>query len=265
MKYAFNSFVLEANIPVAIQGNDSLYTFQNITNSSITVLGSNNGTDWVSLCVVNAANAKTTHSAFKFLCINSGTLLVNRAAAGSSATTALVNESGTEVSSSNPLPVLSRLDPATASTQAALSGALSKCWISCPAVSAKYSAVQIWNPVGSGVNLLIIGLAGYNSSTSMKWYQHLNSTKLSTLGGYQQNLKSGNAALPFEMYYQNLDSKTATNALGVTVSSTAPAGGSLQLTGENICITEGYGLTYEADNANIGITMTAHIIASSNS
>ncbi len=105
MKYAFNSFVLEANIPVAIQGNDSLYTFQNITNSSITVLGSNNGTDWVSLCVVNAANAKTTHSAFKFLCINSGTLLVNRAAAGSSATTALVDESGTEVSSSNPLPV----------------------------------------------------------------------------------------------------------------------------------------------------------------
>ena len=99
MKYAFNSFVLEANIPVAIQGNDSLYTFQNITNNSITVLGSNNSTDWVSLCVVNAANAKTTNSAFKFLCINSGTLLVNRAAAGSSATTALVNESG------NPLPV----------------------------------------------------------------------------------------------------------------------------------------------------------------
>ena len=105
MKYAFNSFVLEANIPVAIQGNDSLYTFQNITNNSITVLGSNNSTDWVSLCVVNAANAKTTHSAFKFLCINSGTLLVNRAAAGSSATTALVNESGSAVSSSNPLPV----------------------------------------------------------------------------------------------------------------------------------------------------------------
>ncbi|WP_288982392.1 hypothetical protein [uncultured Flavobacterium sp.] len=76
-----------------------MYTFQNITNNSITVLGSNNSTDWVSLCVVNAANAKTTNSAFKFLCINSGTLLVNRAAAGSSATTALVNESG------NPLPV----------------------------------------------------------------------------------------------------------------------------------------------------------------
>jgi hypothetical protein len=180
---------------------------------------------------------------------------------------AFLDETGTliTVSSSNPLPVLSRLDPTTSSTQAALSGALSKCWINCPGVSAKYSAVQIWNPVGSGVNILIVGLAGYNSSTSMKWYQRLNSTKLSTLGGYQQNLKSGNAALPVEMYSQNLDSKTATNATGVTVSATAPAGGSLQVTGENICITEGYGLTYEADTANIGITMTAHIIASSNS
>ena len=77
-------------------------------------------------------------------------------------------------------------------------------------------------------------------------------------------MKTGTAALPIEMYYQNLDSKTATNALGVTVSATTPAGGSLQLTGENICITEGYGLHYEADSANIGITMTAHIIASSN-
>ena len=90
---------------------------------------------------------------------------------------------GTAVSSSNPLPVLSKLDPATSSTQAALSGALSKCWINCPAVSAKYSAVQIWNPVGSGVDILIVGLAGYNSSTSIKWYQHLTSNKLSTAGG----------------------------------------------------------------------------------
>lgn len=93
---------------------------------------------------------------------------------------------GTDVSSSNPLPVLSKIDPATSSTQAALSGTLVKCWINCwincPAMMTKYSAVQIWNPVGSGVDILIVGLAGYNSLTSMKWYQHLTSNKLSTAG-----------------------------------------------------------------------------------
>ncbi len=171
---------------------------------------------------------------------------------------------GTAVSSSNPLPVNSRLDSKTSNSQAALDGIIAKCWINCPAVAAKFSAVQIWNPVGSGVNLLVIGLTGMNASGTMKWFQHLDTTKISTLGGYQQNLKAGEAALPFEMYYQALDAKTATNALGVTVATLTVQGGGLQMAGENICIPEGYGLRYEADTANISITMFTTIIASSN-
>ena len=179
---------------------------------------------------------------------------------------AFLDETGTliTVSPSNPLPVLSKLDSATASTQGALSGALVKVWITCPAVAAKFSSVQIFNPVGSGVNLLIIGLAGYNTSTSIKWYQHLTSNKLSMAGGYKSVMKTGTAAPPIEMYYQNLDAKTATNALGVTISAQTPVGSSLQTTGENICITEGYGLHYEADVANIGLTLTSLLIASPN-
>jgi len=171
---------------------------------------------------------------------------------------------GTAVSSSNPLPVLSQLDSKTSNSQAALEGIIAKCWINCPAVAAKFSAVQIWNPVGSGVNLLIVGLSAMNASGTMKWFQHLDTTKISTLGGYQQNLKAGGAALPIEMYYQALDAKTATNALGANVSATTPQGGGLQMAGESICIPEGYGLRYEADTANISITMFATIIASSN-
>ena len=171
---------------------------------------------------------------------------------------------GTAVSSSNPLPVNSQLDKKTSNSQAALDGIIAKCWINCPAVAAKFSAVQIWNPVGSGVNLLILGVNGMNSSGTMKWFQHLDTTKISTLGGYQQNLKAGGAALPIEMYYQALDAKTATNALGVNVSATTPQGGGLQMSAESICIPEGYGLRYEADTANISITMFATIIASSN-
>lgn len=255
MKYAFNKFTLNNNEPVIIQGNQTLFTYQNTGTGTATILGSNNAVNWTTVTTVTSGASYTGSHAYAFLMMTGSTeVSVSRRSGG-----------GSDVSSSNPLPVLSKLDPATASTRAVLTGALSKCWISCPAVLGKYSAVQIWNPVGSGVNLLIVGLLGYNSSTSMKWYQHLNSTKLSTSGGYQQNLKSGNAALPFEMYYQNLDSKTATNALGITISATVPAGASLQMPGENICIQEGYGLTYEADTANIGITMTAHVIASSNS
>ena len=171
---------------------------------------------------------------------------------------------GTAVSSSNPLPVNSQLDKKTSNSQAALDGIIAKCWINCPAVAAKFSAVQIWNPVGSGVNLLILGVNGMNSSGTMKWFQHLDSTKLNDTGGFQQNLKAGGAALPIEMYYQALDAKTATNALGVNVSATTPQGGGLQMAGESICIPEGYGLHYEADTANISITMFATIIASSN-
>lgn len=171
---------------------------------------------------------------------------------------------GSAVSSSNPLPVNSQPDSKTSNSQAALEGVIAKCWINCPAVAAKFSAVQIWNPVGSGVNLLVIGLTGMNASGTMKWFQHLDATKISTLGGYQQKLKAGAAALPFEMYYQALDSKTATNGLGVNVSATTPQGGGLQMAGESISIPEGYGLRYEADTANISITMFATIIASPN-
>lgn len=171
---------------------------------------------------------------------------------------------GSAVSSSNPLPVLSQLDSKTSNSQAALEGIIAKCWINCPAVAAKFSAVQIWNPAGSGVNLLILGVNGMNASGTMKWFQHLDATKLSTQGGFQQNLKAGGAALPIEMYYQALDAKTATNGLGVNVSATTPQGGGLQMAGESICITEGYGLRYEADTANISTTLFATIIASPN-
>lgn len=72
--------------------------------------------------------------------------------------------SGAELSPSNPMPVLSQLDSKTSNSQSALEGISAKCWINCPAVAAKFSGVQIWNPIGSVVNLLIIGLNAMNAS-----------------------------------------------------------------------------------------------------
>ena len=258
MKYAFNSFVLEANIPVAIQGNDSLYTFQNITNNSITVLGSNNSTDWVSLCVVNAANAKTTNSAFKFLCINSGTLLVNRAAAGSSATTALVNESG------NPLPVVTYSNPRTSAIEASIIGKAFKAWVTAPATAAKYSAVQIWNPVGSGVTLVLPQIGGYNSSGTMKWYPILNQVQLTGAAGFIQKMNPTGGAASFQILTEALNARTSTDSFGIPVSSTTPNGTGLQVSNEFYTIPEGWGLRYEGETVNVGMNLITMIIESAN-
>lgn len=258
MKYAFNSFVLEANIPVAIQGNDSLYTFQNITNNSITVLGSNNSTDWVSLCVVNAANAKTTNSAFKFLCINSGTLLVNRAAAGSSATTALVNESG------NPLPVTTYPNAKTSAIESSIIGKLYKAWATAPATAAKYSAVQIWNPTGSGVTLLVTAANCYNSSGTMKWYPLLNQVQLTGAAGFIQKTNPIGGAPNFQILTEALTARTVNDSLGSSVSSVTPNGTVLLIGNEYYTIPEGWGLRYEGETVNVGMNLITVIVESAN-
>lgn len=169
---------------------------------------------------------------------------------------------GTAVSSSNPLPVSSRPDNKTSNSQAALDGMLSKCWVTCPPTATKYPSVQVWNPTGSEIKILVIGMNGYNSSTTMKWFQFLDATKLSTLSGYQQNMKFGEASSPYEMYYQALDAKTATNAVGINVTATTPQGQSLQMAGENICIPANSGLRFEGETAGIGMTIICTLITS---
>lgn len=105
MKYAGKTFTLYASQPVAVQGSDSLYTYQNTGTGTATLQGSNNGKDWVTITTVTSGASSISSHSYAFLRMTGSTeVSVSRGEAGSGST--LLN--GSEVSSSNPLPVAGR-------------------------------------------------------------------------------------------------------------------------------------------------------------
>ena len=102
MKYAGKTFTLYASEPVAVQGSDSLYTYQNTGTGTATLQGSNNGKDWVTITTVTSGASSISSHSYAFLRMTGSTeVSVSRGEAGSGST--LLN--GSAVSSSNPLPV----------------------------------------------------------------------------------------------------------------------------------------------------------------
>lgn len=95
MKYAGKKFILYASQPVAIQGSDSLYTYQNTGTGTATIVGSNNAVNWISVTTIVSGDSYTGSHAYAFLMMTGSTeVSVSRGVAG-----------GLDVSSSNPLPV----------------------------------------------------------------------------------------------------------------------------------------------------------------
>ena len=95
MKYAGKTFTLYASQPVAIQGSDSLYTYQNTGTGTATIVGSNNAVNWTSVATVVSGASYTGSHAYAFLMMTGSTeVSVSRGAAGDNS-----------FSSSNPLPV----------------------------------------------------------------------------------------------------------------------------------------------------------------
>ncbi len=179
---------------------------------------------------------------------------------------AFLDETGTliTVSSSNPLPVVTYSNPKTSAIESSVSGKAFKAWVSAPATAAKYSAVQIWNPVGSGVNLVLPQIGGYNSSGTMKWYPLLNQTQLTGASGFIQKMNPTGGAASFQILTEALNARTANNSFGVTVSSTTPNGTGLQVSNEFYTIPEGWGLRYEGETVNIAMNFIAMILESAN-
>lgn len=171
---------------------------------------------------------------------------------------------GTAVSSSNPLPVLTYSNPKTSGIESSVSGKSFKAWVSATATAAKYSAVQIWNPVGSGVNLVLPQIQGYNSSGTMKWYPILNQTQLTGTNGFIQKMNPTGGAASFQILTEALNARTATDSFGITVSSTTPNGTGLQVSNEFYTIPEGWGLRYEGETVNIAMNFIAMILESAN-
>ena len=94
MKYAGKTFTLYASEPVAVQGSDSLYTYQNTGTGTATLQGSNTGKDWITITTVASGASYIGSHSYAFLQMTGSTeVSVSRGITGS----------GT--SSSNPLPV----------------------------------------------------------------------------------------------------------------------------------------------------------------
>ena len=95
MKYAGKTFTLYASQPVAIQGSDSLYTYQNTGTGTATIVGSNNAVTWTAITTVTSGDSFTGSHAYAFLMMTGSTQVsVSRGVGG-----------GLDVNSSNPLPV----------------------------------------------------------------------------------------------------------------------------------------------------------------
>lgn len=171
---------------------------------------------------------------------------------------------GSDVSSSNPLPVVTYSNPRTSAIEASVSGKAFKAWVTAPATAAKYSAVQIWNPVGSGVTLVLPQVQGYNSAGTMKWYPLLSQVKLTGTSGFIQKLNPSGGAAGFQILTEALNARTANDSFGVTISATTPNGGGLQVSNEFYTIPEGWGLRYEGETVNIAMNFIAMVLESAN-
>ena len=168
------------------------------------------------------------------------------------------------VSSSNPLPVVTYSNPRTSAIEASIIGKAFKAWVTAPATAAKYSAVQIWNPVGSGVTLTLPQIQGYNSAGTMKWYPLLNQVQLTGATGFIQKMKPSGGAPNFQILTEALTARTANNSFGITISSTSPNGAGLQISNEFYTIPEGWGLRYEGETVNIAMNFIAMVLESAN-
>lgn len=73
MKYAGKTFTLYPNQPVAIQGSDSLYTYQNTGTGTATILGSNNAVNWTAVATVASGASHTGSHAYAFLMMTGST------------------------------------------------------------------------------------------------------------------------------------------------------------------------------------------------
>jgi hypothetical protein len=175
-----------------------------------------------------------------------------------------ISVGGTEVSSSNPLPTLTYSNPKTSAIEASLIGKAFKAWVSATATAAKYSAVQIWNPVGSGVNLILPQMGGFNSSGTMKWYPILNQVQLTGAAGFIKKMNPTGGAASFQILTEALNARTATYSFGITVSSTTPNGTGLQISNEFYTIPEGWGLRYEGETVNIAMNFIVMVLESAN-
>lgn len=79
MKYALNNFTLYPNEPVLVQGNQTLYSYQNAADATALIQGSNDAVSWVDIVSIPASGSAVEQHSYKFLrMLGNTTVTANR-------------------------------------------------------------------------------------------------------------------------------------------------------------------------------------------
>jgi hypothetical protein len=161
------------------------------------------------------------------------------------------------VSKRFPLPTA--LDAKTSTIQAVVEGMNFYYSVTAPGVSAKYTAVQLWNPADSGVVIIVGPINGYNSAGSMTWTRIKSAAQLVTLGGYSQNNNFGSATTSkLKLCYDALTSLTVANDFGKPSITTTGGTGSAATSGQYV-LYPGNGIQLEGNTVNVGMTLVGNV------
>lgn len=162
-----------------------------------------------------------------------------------------------ETSKENPLPTA--LDAKTSTLQATLEGKNFYYKLTAAAMAAKYTALQIWNPVGSGVTLIVNPVTGLNSTGTMTWTRIKSAAQLATVAGYSKNHNFNlNNTSKAELRYSHLNSLTVAEDLG-SPSIAASTGIGVSVTNNTVVLGEGQGIQFEGNTQWVGMSISGVI------
>lgn len=121
--------------------------------------------------------------------------------------------------------------------------------IYCGAVAGNYSMVQLWNPAGSGKNL-VLAQTEYSCKTLCGMYLAVHNAALTTLLGQPANKLTGAAAGVGVTRVQNNAALLGTSILYFHVLASSPQ---ILRLGDPMVITPGYGVQVMSDTLNVEV------------
>ena len=165
----------------------------------------------------------------------------------------LVDTDSNPISRDNPLPIFS----VNATGQSA-EAVLGREWIaeySCTAISAKYSKIALYNPVGSGKKITFFSINGAVASgtvafTAKKITSVAGMTEIAQTNTNSQNLANDNTHT-MKAYYSNDDTLSTNFVLSrVNVSAVYPLFSTAIMFAPLLVLNEGEGALFEANTVN---------------
>lgn len=163
----------------------------------------------------------------------------------------LVN-GGSAVSSSNPLPTITQQGSSLFECQ---KGRVYWGDVPCPAVAAKYSTVQIFNPSDSTVDVSFLALSAYVGAAARCRVVNSDVALATEVTTRINNVRRGSVGRQFKVYTEAVDALSDV-ALGYTqVAATTPTGTGLQIGSCFYTLAPNTGIAVQCETANVLLTV----------